>query len=131
MKETAVAPGSGPRHMSVNNDAGLVYLVNELRLGLDVFSVDDDSGALSQVASIEYDLGEGASDGDGPQYGAEIRLHPDGRFLYITNRGFGCVVVFDVVSPEEGFLRQKQLVQLEGTWPRCCGGLKTSAYSSQ
>jgi len=52
------------------------------------------------------------------QYGSEIALHPNGRFLYVSNRGDGAILVFEVKDEGSPLLEQKYVVPSGGTWPR-------------
>ena len=52
------------------------------------------------------------------QSGAEIFMHPNGQWLYVSHRGFGSMIVFDILSPTEGYLAQKQWVATQGIIPR-------------
>jgi len=76
--ETDIAPGSGPRHMAADEEAGLIYLANELRFEVSVFRVAD-TGDLELAATIDYATGQ-------PQQPAEIALHPTLPVLYISDR---------------------------------------------
>ncbi len=117
-QSTDVEPGSGPRHLAIDDDSGMVYLINELRIAVDVFAADEDTGELTLAASVAYDIESSGADLTETQNGAEIALHPEMPILYITHRGFGCIIVFDVVSGRDGYLAQKQTVLTFGTWPR-------------
>lgn len=52
------------------------------------------------------------------QSGAEIFIHPNRQWLYVSHRGFGSVIVFDIVPAGEGYLAQKQWVTTTGITPR-------------
>jgi 6-phosphogluconolactonase (cycloisomerase 2 family) len=41
------------------------------------------------------------------KYAAEIEIHPNGKFLYVSNRGTGAIVVFKIL--EDGNLRFVQV----------------------
>ena len=48
--------------------------------------------------------------------GAEILAGPDGKYLYISSRGSGVVVVYKV--QDDNTLARLQEFKLAGTWPR-------------
>jgi len=48
---------------------------------------------------------------------AEIRIHPNGRFLYNTNRGHNSVTIFEI-EPETGELEVIGWESTRGEWPR-------------
>ena len=102
-----VEEGAGPRHMVVDEDKKLAYLVCELKNFLLVFSYDE-SGNLQQLEKVEFAEKEG-------QYGAEILLSEDRKTLYASSRGNGIISVYRV---QNNSLVKIQEVQLVGTWPR-------------
>jgi 6-phosphogluconolactonase (cycloisomerase 2 family) len=79
--EFPVAPGDGPRHLAFSADGKEVLVVEEMSAVLDVF--DYESGKLipSQRLSL---LDEGF---EGKVGAAEIRISPDGKHVYVSNRG--------------------------------------------
>lgn len=87
----AILPaGTGPRHLAFHPAGRAAYLVNELEPSLSVFDFDDVTGQLRWIQDAPL-LPEGAR---GPSYGAEVRVHPSGRFLYASNRGHDSLAVF-------------------------------------
>ncbi len=93
-------PGAGPRHLAFSADGRAAYVINELDNTLSVWSVDPDSGALSEVQSVPT-LPGGF---EGKNTTAEVRLHPSGRFVYGSNRGHDSIAVFAVEDPATGRL---------------------------
>ncbi len=83
-------PGSGPRHLELTQDGRFAYLINELSNTVIVYSCDPGDGSLTQVQEIST-LPE---DYEGESYSAEIQIHPDGRFVYGSNRGHNSIVVY-------------------------------------
>jgi 6-phosphogluconolactonase len=81
-RDARIAPGSGPRHLSFHPGGQLVYLVNELAATVVAFGYDRVSGALRELQTFST-----VTDGYAEYTAAaEIAVHPDGRFLYVTNR---------------------------------------------
>jgi len=64
---------------------------------VNVFTVDETTGALDLVAIIDYSY-----DADSGQEPAEIELHPTLPVLYISDRDTGAMHVFDIVSADDG-----------------------------
>lgn len=83
-------PGAGPRHIVFSSDNAFAYIVNELDSTITICSYDPGSGRLSVTESVET-LPGGFS---GESSCAEISLHPNGRFLYASNRGHDSIVIF-------------------------------------
>lgn len=73
--------GSGPRHITFHPTRPLAYLVNELSISLSVYALDA-RGALSPVQESVRTAPLGQSEGSG----ADVHVHPGGRFLYVSNR---------------------------------------------
>ncbi len=87
-------PGSGPRHIAFSKDGRLLYVLNELNATVTTFGWDAKSGALHDMGSISA-LPTGYT---GNKSGAEIVLHPTGKFLYTSNRGHDSIAIFAVGS---------------------------------
>ena len=88
----AINPGSGPRHITFGRNGRFVYLLNELRSTISVFSYHAADGALSLLQTISTL----PSDFSGKTTAGEIVIHPSGRFLYASNRGNDTIAVFAV-----------------------------------
>lgn len=84
--------GSGPRHPVFSADNRFVYCLNELDGCIDVFAFDDTRGALLLLQTINMmppDFG-------GVPWTAELRLTPDGRHLYASDRRSSTVAALNV-----------------------------------
>jgi 6-phosphogluconolactonase (cycloisomerase 2 family) len=79
--EFPVTPGDGPRHLTFSADGTEVLVVQEMVAAMDVFSYQNGVLELKQEISL---LEEGF---DGKVGAAEIRLSPDGKQVYVSNRG--------------------------------------------
>ncbi len=87
-----VAPGSGPRHLVFSADGKFAYVVNEMGGTITVFSYDATNAAMSEVQTIPTL----PKDFAGNNTCAEIVLHPNGKFLYGSNRSHDSIAVFAV-----------------------------------
>lgn len=103
---SAKVPGGsmGPRHMKFNADGSLAYVLNELDLSVSIYKAID-GGQLEFIKTVSV-LPEGADKTD--MTCAEIRIHPNGKFVYTSNRdltdaGRDSITVFSRF--EEGFNR--------------------------
>jgi 6-phosphogluconolactonase len=108
-----VASGSGPRHMAFHPDRQHAYILNELVSSIDVFVYDPVRGAFIWLQSVST-LPRGFT---GFNATAEIRIHPDGHFLYATNRGHNSVAIFEI-DPDTGKLEVVSWESTRGEWPR-------------
>ncbi len=95
----ALPPGSGPRHFAFHPSGRYVYVINELASTITAFRWEAKSGRLRELHSVST-LPEGFA---GENTTAEIRVHPNGRFLYGSNRGYDSIAVF-AVDPKTGLL---------------------------
>lgn len=94
-----VRSGSGPRHPVISADNRFVYVLNELDGSIDVFLFDADTGKLDLCQTIEMM----PKAFDGKPWTAELRMTPDGRFLFATDRRSNTIASLRV-DPESGFL---------------------------
>ncbi len=79
--EFAMNPGDGPRHLAFSLDGKEVLVVEEMTGMLDVFGYE--RGVLTSKQRLSL-LDEGF---DGNIGAAEIRVSPDGKNVYVSNRG--------------------------------------------
>ena len=87
-----VAPGSGPRHPVFHPNGRWVYVVTEIASTVLAFEWDGAQGSLRQFQTVSA-LPAGYA---GTSVSAEIALHPNGRFLYVSNRGDDSIATFAI-----------------------------------
>jgi 6-phosphogluconolactonase len=85
-------PGSGPRHFAFHPNGKFAYVINELACTVTAFAYEPASGALSEIQTIAT-LPDGFS---GTSSCAEVRVHPNGKFLYGSNRGHDSIAVYRI-----------------------------------
>lgn len=83
--------GAGPRHLSLGGGGAFAYLVEETASMIDAYAVDG-SGRLT-LLQRQSSRAAGAS---GSNTGAEVQVHPTGKWVYVSNRGDDDVGVFAV-----------------------------------
>ena len=108
-----VAPGSGPRHFAQHPTAGFAYGLNELSSTVSVYRIDDSGGGLSVVQTVST-LPEGF---ESENYTAEIFVHPEGKFVYASNRGHHSIAAFRI-DGTAGVLEPIGQFSTRGEWPR-------------
>jgi 6-phosphogluconolactonase len=108
-----VTPGSGPRHVVFHPNGRFVYLVTEMGDTVVFFHWNGDQGVLTEQQSISTLPPEF----HGVSVSSEIKVHPNGRFLYTSNRGRDSIAVFSI-NAESGRLTRIQDVPSRGRWPR-------------
>ncbi len=109
----ALPPGAGPRHFTFHPGGLFAFAINELNSTVTSFAYDAERGSLSQLKSVSTL----PRDFTGPNTTAEIEVHPNGRFLYASNRGHDSLVVFEV-TPRTGALRAAGHGPTGGKTPR-------------
>ena len=82
----------GPRHFCFHPSLDVVYTVNEQGGSVTVYRLDPAKGKLKEFQRIST-LPEGFEDSNAC---AEIRITPDGDFVYATNRGHDSIACFSV-----------------------------------
>jgi 6-phosphogluconolactonase len=100
----SATPGSGPRHIAFapGSTAHTVYSVNELNSTIDTLAWNAKSGSLTTAAPSVSTLPAGFIGTNAP---AEILISPDGRFLYVSNRGEDTVAAFTITPQGPSFLQ--------------------------
>jgi len=97
--------GVGPRHFLVSADNRFVYVLSELQGSVTTLALDPKTGLLSEVGSVsalpaDTKLGPGMPRGavgtpganqaprntDNDVWAADVRMTPDERFLYVSER---------------------------------------------
>jgi 6-phosphogluconolactonase len=85
--------GSGPRHIAINSDDTIAYVNGELDMTVNVVKLDLKAGKFEVLQSLST-VPEGKPM---PGYStAEVRIHPNGKFVYVSNRGQNSIAAFAV-----------------------------------
>ena len=108
-----VEGGAGPRHFAFHPNGKFVYLITEMHSAVDSFTWDSANGTLKQFQTISAL----PADFKKPNDAAEIVVHPNGKFLYSSNRGSDSIAVFTVDS-QKGTLSLRENVSTGGKTPR-------------
>ena len=112
--QARMEPGAGPRHMTFHSNGRWAYVINELASTLTAMHYEAETGLLEHVQTIST-LPDGY---EGPaNTTAEVLVHPNGRFLYGSNRGSNTIAVF-AIHPGDGQLELVERVPTGGDWPR-------------
>ncbi len=88
----SVKPGAGPRHLAVHPGGKWLYLINELDATVTAASIADD-GSLTEFGTYPTLPADYQEPGN---TSAAIRLHPNGKFLYVSNRGYDAIHGFRI-----------------------------------
>lgn len=118
-----VKPGAGPRHVTFHPNGKFAYVIDEMGSSISSFSYDAKTGVLHPLADIST-LPAGFK---GPNDTAEIHVHPNGKFLFGSNRGHDSIVVFSI-DPNSGSLKLVDHFSTQGKTPRNFEIDPTGAY---
>ena len=105
-------PGAGPRHLTFHPSGQHVYVINEMANSLTVFDHNMETGFLIERQTISTL----PKDFDGTSHCADVKITPDGRFIYGTNRGHDSVAAYRVEST--GTLTLLDIVPSGGKGPQ-------------
>ena len=105
-------PGAGPRHLTFHPNGSHLYAINELANSVTLFDYEAKTGLL-----IERQTASTVPDGfTGVSHTADLKITPDGRFLYGTNRGHDSVAAFRL--SEDGALTRIGIYPSLGQGPQ-------------
>ena len=113
-----VAPGSGPRHLAFHPAGKFAYVINEMLCTVTAFSYEPGQGVLREIQNVST-LPGGKSVKPGYST-AEVQVHPNGKFLYGSNRGHDTIAVF-AIDQAKGTLELIGNEPTQGKMPRNFG----------
>lgn len=111
-----VPPGKGPRHLAFDPNAKFAYAIEEMGSSLTAFSYDAAHGVLHPLETISTT----PKDYKGYNDCAELFMHPSGKYLYGSNRGYDAITVF-AIDQANGRPTPIQYASTEGKTPRGFG----------
>jgi 6-phosphogluconolactonase len=122
----AKAPaGAGPRHLTFHPNGKRVYVINELLNSVTAFDYDRASGKLTEKQTIPTL----PTDFKGTSHCADLKITPNGKFLYGTNRGHDSIAAYGIgddgkltlvaIEPSLGKGPQNLAITADGSWLLC------------
>jgi len=108
-----IAPGSGPRHLAFHPNGKWIYVISEIASTVTAFNWNPENGALEEFQTVSA-LPENFK---GANTSAEIAVHPNGKFLYASNRGDDSLAIF-AIDPATGKLTLVEHISCGGKTPR-------------
>lgn len=106
-----VAPGAGPRHTAIHPDGRLIVVANELDNTVTTYVLDTRSASLERRDTVSTLPSDAPSN-----LVAEVHLAPDGRRVYVSNRGHDSIATFELAA--DGGLVRTGVDPCGGSWPR-------------
>jgi 6-phosphogluconolactonase len=120
---TATPLGSGPRHLVFHPDGRHAYAMLELSSQVGAFAVDARDGRLRSLQAVPLLPDDYASAvppaarGVSSDIGADVQVHPSGRFVYASHRGHDSISAF-AVDQRSGELKLVERAPTQGRTPR-------------
>ncbi|WP_377860020.1 lactonase family protein [Allokutzneria oryzae] len=111
--QAKLKPGAGPRHIAFHPGGRAAYVANELDSTITVCEWDSATGTLKPGPSLPTAPAGGVT----RNYPAEVTVSPDGRFVYLSNRGHDSIAIFAVADGGRG-LTPAGTPSCGGAWPR-------------
>ena len=107
--------GAGPRHVAFHPVLPRMYVINELGSTLAAFAYDDDDNwtRLSVLSTMPTYYVQPAGR---PNTCADVHVHPNGKFLYGSNRGHDSIVIYTLDA--DGLPKLLGYEATRGAWPR-------------
>lgn len=102
--------GAAPRHLAFGPSGKFLYCCYEAGRAVSTFAHDTAKGTLTALDTLS------TLPPDAPQTGscAEIEVHPDGKYLYVSNRGHNSLALF-AIDQAKGTLTFKDTYPVGGT----------------
>lgn len=94
--ESAHAPsGAGPRHIAFALNGEFLYANNEMANSVSAYQIDGKTGSLTW---LQTESSLPVNEPIDHKSTAEIKIHPNGKWLYVSNRGHNSIAVFQIRS---------------------------------
>jgi 6-phosphogluconolactonase len=110
---TKITEGSGPRHMAFHPNGRFAYVNSEMGSLVTALRYDPASGVLKELQTTSTL----PKDFAGTNNTAEAEVHPNGRFLYVSNRGHDTIALF-AIDASTGMLTFVEHTPTQGKTPR-------------
>jgi 6-phosphogluconolactonase len=113
----SLPPNAGPRHLAFHPNESWAYVINELAITVTAFDFDKTTGKLTTKDTLSALPGGQSTSGVS---GAEIAVHPSGKHVYASTRGFNSIAHFSV-NATTGALTLVENAPTGGNQPRSFG----------
>lgn len=117
--------GAGPRHLTFHPNGKRAYAINELLNSVTAYDYDATAGTLTEkqtIATLPTDF-------TGTSHCADLKITPDGKYIYGTNRGHDSIAAYRIaddgkltligIEPSLGKGPQNLAISANGEWLLC------------
>lgn len=108
-------PGAGPRHVAFHPSLPRMYVINELDSTMATFAWDD-AGNWTRLSVLSTMPTYYVQPAGRPNTCADVHVHPNGKFLYGSNRGHDSIVIYAL--DDDGLPQLLRYEATRGAWPR-------------
>jgi len=116
------APGAGPRHLTFHPNGKFLFAIHEISNAVTCFRFDAATGFLIEQQTISTL----PADSEQNSYCADLKITPDGRFLYGTNRGHNSIAAYRI--SDDGTLTLVEIEPSLGAGPQNLAVLPGGRY---
>ena len=110
VSRTVMHKGAGPRHVGFAPSGSACFVVNELDSTVTALSFDPSSGAMAPLTTLHTVPPEWVASSpplpfdfySSPSHAAGLAVSPDGKHVYVTNRGHDSVAGFAITGSTGG-----------------------------
>jgi 6-phosphogluconolactonase len=113
VKAFKTRPGIAPRHSAFHPRLPYVFIIHELESSLASYRFDSTTGNVSLIQTVPT-IPAGFTARNLP---ADVRIHPNGKFVYGSNRGHDSIAIFRI-EESTGNLTPVDIVPCGGSNPR-------------
>lgn len=108
--------GAGPRHVAFHPTESWMYIINELDSTMVAYQFDTENDTWTYLATISTLPVDYQQDPENLNYPADVHVHPNGKFLYGSNRQHNSIVIYAL--DDKGIPSLVGHESTQGHWPR-------------
>lgn len=121
LSEFRTKAGTGPRHLAFHPTKDLFYVVSELTPDIAAYQYDRATGVVTEINMISVEperyVPRDYHDFGACTHPADIHVHPDGKFVYSSNRGHNSISTF-AIDENTGAVSYVTSTSSQGLCPR-------------
>ena len=108
--------GAGPRHVAFHPTESWMYVINELDSTMVAYQFETENDTWTKLATVSTLPEDYQENPEKPNYPADVHVHPNGKFLYGSNREHDSIVIYAL--DEKGIPSLVGHESTQGRWPR-------------